>query len=248
MEVPSIMLTEKSLRGNPVLIKAFTGLPANTFWELVLLPLIRRLLPAPKAWTVVEEGETLGQAEVLELAQLADKRALVDATEQPVYRSQDNEVRKAYYSGKKKAFTLKTQFVTDGEHHIVAISEAVPGAKYDKKLSDEVKTVERLPDGCETNAAKGYQGLADQVTLVTVRNAETGEEQQVPCLTVHTPIRKPKGQELIDEQKAFNHQLGAIRVRVEHCIGWAKNWAIIATLSFGEPNQGLASWAIKPWW
>jgi hypothetical protein len=34
---------------------------------------------------------------------------------------------------------------------------------------------------------------------------------------------------LTDEQKAFNRQLATIRVRVEHCIGWAKNWAIIAT-------------------
>jgi hypothetical protein len=67
----------------------------------------------------------------------------VDATEQPVYRSQDNEERKRYYSGKKKAFTLKTEFVTDGQHHV--------------------------------------------------------------------------------------RQLSTIRVRVEHCIGWVKNWAIIAT-------------------
>lgn len=40
-------------------------------------------------------------------------------------------------------FALKTQFVTDGEHHIQAISVAVPGAKNDKKLSDDTKTVER---------------------------------------------------------------------------------------------------------
>jgi hypothetical protein len=294
------MLTEKTLRENPILVKAFTGQPAEVFWELVrkvearlpeyeyerherpdrqravgggrdfdqpvvirvvlvltylrlhipqetvallfgatqtdvsrelrrLLPLIRQVLPAPEVWEVVEEGETLTEADLLELAQLADGRALVDATEQQVYRSQDNEERKAHYSGKKKAFTLKTQVVTDGEHHIKAISEAVPGATHDKKLSDEVKTVERLPDGCETDADKGYQGLAQQVTLVTVRNTETGEEQQVPRLTVNTPFKKPQGQELTDEQKAFNRQLGAIRVRVEHCIGWVKNWAIIAT-------------------
>jgi hypothetical protein len=294
------MLTEKTLRENPILVKAFTGQPAEMFWELVrkvearlpeyeyerherpdrqravgggrdfdqpvvirvvlvltylrlhipqetvallfgatqtdvsrelrrLLPLIRQVLPAPEVWEVVEEGETLTEADILELAQLAEGRALVDATEQQVYRSQDNAERKAHYSGKKKAFTLKTQVVTDGEHHIVAISEAVPGATHDKKLSDEVKTVERLPDGCEADADKGYQGLAQQVTLVTVRNTETEEEQQVPRLTVKTPFKKPKGQELTDEQKAFNRQLAAIRVRVEHCIGWVKNWAIIAT-------------------
>lgn len=72
----------------------------------------------------------------------------------PLIRPQDNEERKAHYSGKKKAFTLKTQVVTDGEHHIKAISEAVPGATHDKKLSDEVKTVERLPDGCKTEPTK----------------------------------------------------------------------------------------------
>lgn len=294
------MLTEKSLRENPVLVKALTGLVAEAFWELGqnveahlpeyerqrherpdrqravgggrdfdqpvvlrvaqvltylrlhipqetvavlfgatqtdvsrdlrrLLPLIVPWVPAPEVWKVVEEEAVLTPADVLELAQLADGRALVDATEQPVYRSQDNAVRKVYYSGKKKAFTLKTQVVTDGEHHIVAISEAVPGAQHDKKLSDEVKTVERLPEGCEADADKGYQGLAQQVPLVTVRNAQTGEEQPVPRLTVQTPIKKPKGHEVTDEQQAFNRQLGAIRVRVEHCIGWVKNWAIIAT-------------------
>lgn len=294
------MLTEKSLRENPVLVKALTGLVAEAFWELVqnveahlpeyerqrherpdrqravgggrdfdqpvvlrvaqvltylrlhipqetvavlfgatqtdvsrdlrrLLPLIVQWVPAPEVWKVVEEEAVLTPADILELAQLAGGRALVDATEQPVYRSQDNAVRKAYYSGKQKAFTLKTQVVTDGEHHIVALSEAVPGAQHDKKLSDEVKTVERLPEGCEADADKGYQGLAQQVPLVTVRNAQTGEEQPVPRLTVQTPIKKPKGHELTDEQQAFNRQLGAIRVRVEHCIGWVKNWAIIAT-------------------
>ena len=194
-----------------------------------LLPLIAQLIPVPEVWEIMDEKDIPSEAEVLEPAQLADGRALVDATEQPVYRSQDSEERKRYYSGKKKAFTLKTELVTDGEHHICAISEAVPGATHDKKLSDGIKTVERLPDGCEVDADKGYQGLDKQVTLVTVRNAETGEEQQVPRLQVKTPFKKRKGAALTDEQEEFNRQLGAIRVRVEHCIGWVKNWAIIAT-------------------
>ena len=46
---------------------------------------------------------------------------------------------------------------------------------------------------------------------------------------VKTPYKKPKGKELTAEQEEFNRQLSAIRVRVEHCIGWVKNWAIIAT-------------------
>jgi len=194
-----------------------------------LLPLIRDVLPCPEVWDVVEGDRALKDPVPLSSEQLRDGHALVDATEQRVSRSSDNETRKLYYSGKKKAFTLKTQMVTDGDHHIVAISSSVPGAMHDKKLSDEVETLERLPEGCEVDADKGYQGLADQVSLVTVRNLETGVEQQVPRVTVHTPFKKPKGKELTEQQQVFNRQLAAIRVRVEHCIGWAKNWAILAT-------------------
>jgi len=221
-----------------------------------LLPLIERWLPCPAVWEMKEESQPLTAAEVLTLAELADRRALIDATEQVVYRAQDNDERKKYYSGKKKAFTLKTQLVTDGEHHIEAISVAVPGALHDKKLCDRVKTVERLPDGCEADADKGYQGLAEQVTLVTLRNVETGEEQQVPRIIIQTPFKKPKGQDLTEEQKTFNRQLGAIRVRVEHCIGWVKNWKIIATRfrcahSIYTPIMrvvcGLVNWQTQRW-
>lgn len=322
------MITEKHLRDNPALIKAFTGLSEDVFWQLIsdleakmpeyerqrherpdrqravgagrpydqslvirtvlvltymrlhipqetvallygatqsdvsrelrrLLPLIAQVLPVPEVWKVIAEAEEpLTEEEVLELVQLADGRALVDATEQQVYRPQDNERRKTYYSGKEKAFTLKTEFVTDGEHHIVAISEAVPGAKHDKKLSDELKTLERLPQGCEVDADKGYQGLDKQVTLVTVCNPETGEEHQVPRLRVNTPFKKPKGGQLTEEQKAFNRQLAAVRVRVEHCIGWVKNWAIIATrfrcahsiyALMMQVVCGLVNWQTQRW-
>ena len=129
----------------------------------------------------------------------------------------------------KKSFTLKPQLVTDGEHHILAISEAVPGKIHDKNLSDQLQTVERLPDGCEANADKGYQGLAEQVSQVAVADPETGANQQVPRLAVKTPVKKSKGKELTQEQQIFNTHLSQVRVRIEHCIGWIKNWAIIAT-------------------
>jgi len=296
------MLTEKHLRENPVLIKAFMGLPDEIFWQLVadmaaklpkyelerldredrqravgggrafdlplvirvalvltylrlhipqlavacmykdatqsdvsrelrrLLPLMKQVLPCPVVWEMVEEEQALTEAELLALEHLADGRVLIDATEQQVYRpGQSNEARKKYYSGKTKKFILKTQFVTDGEHHIEAISSGVPGAKSDINLSDEVKTLDRLPDECEAQADKGYQGLAERVSLITVQDVESGEEKQVPRLTVKTPFKKPKGGELTPEQQAYNLAVNQVRVRVEHCIGWVKNWAIIAT-------------------
>jgi len=194
-----------------------------------LLPAIQKALPCPRVWQVLESGQELSEADRIKLEDLADGRVLVDATEQRVSRAKDNETRKKYYSGKKKQFTLKTQLATDGDHHIVAISAGVPGAEHDKTLSDKLSTIEHLPDGCEVDADKGYQGLDKQVRLVTVIDPETGKQQEMARLTVQTPYKKPKGGDLTEEQLAFNANLGAIRVRVEHCIGWAKNWAILAT-------------------
>lgn len=167
------MFTEQSLREHPAAVKAFTGLPAEAFWQLVgavetrllaydrqrrerpdrrraigggrrcdqpltirlalvltylrlhipqeavarlygatqtdvsrelrrLLPVLRDALPSPQVWEVIEAGEPLTEAARLELADLADQRALIDATEQRVYRSQDSAERKRHYSGKKK--------------------------------------------------------------------------------------------------------------------------------------------------
>jgi len=84
--------------------------------------------------------------------------------------------------------------LTDDDYHILAISVSVPGAMHDKKLSDEVQTLERLPDGCEVDADKGYQGMTSQVSWVTVCNPETDIEQQVPRLTVCITFKKLKGQ------------------------------------------------------
>jgi hypothetical protein len=193
-----------------------------------IVPALHCALPCPEVWKVLEDGQELSDTDRLALTALAQHRVLVDATEQRTSRSSDNDTRKAYYSGKKKQFTLKTQFVVDGEHHIHAISESVPGAEHDKTLSDELQTLEHLPDDCEVDADKGYQGLDKQVRLVTVIDPETERPQEVARLTVQTPYKKPKGGELTDAQRTFNASLNAIRVRVEHCLGWAKNWAILA--------------------
>jgi len=77
-------------------------------------------------------------------------------------------------------------------------------------------------------ADKGYQGFAAQVERVTVTDTRTQTTTSCPRLTVKTPVKKPKGGELSVEQQEFNRALGSIRIRVEHCLGWAKNWAILA--------------------
>jgi DDE superfamily endonuclease len=195
----------------------------------ILLPALALVLPSPDVWEQIETTQPLSETELLAFMRLSDGRVIVDATEQAIYRTEVNDIRVVYYSGKKKQFTLKTQIVSDGNHHIVAISVAFPGSVSDKKLCDTLATVERLPDDCQAAADKGYQGVAQQVTALASVDLQTGEVTQTPRLTFHTPFKKPKGAELSEQQEAFNQTLATWRIRIEHCIGWAKNWKILAT-------------------
>jgi hypothetical protein len=131
---------------------------------------------------------------------LTDRRALSDATAQRLARPTESTTRKEHYSG-KKSLTLKTQLVTDGGHHLMAISEAVPGKTHDKTLSEHLQTLERWPDGCEAEADKGSQGRVAQVRQRTVTAPQTGAEPYVPRLAVKTPVKKPKGTELTPDQQ-----------------------------------------------
>jgi len=194
-----------------------------------VLPVLQPCLPCPAVWEAVPEGAGLPAEGVLTVEQLPGGRVLIDATEQRVARSQDDTTQRRHYSGKKKQHTLKTPLVTDDDHHIRAISAAVPGATHDKTLCDAVRTLDRLPDRAAADADKGYQGLATQVERVAVCDVTTRTEQEVPRLTVQTPHKKPKGGELTEEQRHDNQLLGQRRIRVEHCIGWLKNWAVVAT-------------------
>ncbi len=189
-----------------------------------LLPLLKEVLPVPEVWEVVESEEKpeLSEEDKLELMEIGAK-VLIDAFEQPVNRPKNSKGGKPYYSGKKKTCTVKTQMVTDDEHHIEAISEVVPGSKHDKKLCEEVQTIERMPYGSEGIGDKGYQGLDKKVEKVEVVDEETGEVRKIPRVVVTTPKKKPKGGELTASEKAFNRSIGRIRVRIEHCVGWVKN-------------------------
>jgi len=194
-----------------------------------VLPALRPCLPCPAVWEPSDDAAAVAAGGTLTPEQLGAGRVLIDATEQRVSRPGSDAAQRRHYSGKKKAHTLKTQLVTDDDHRILAISAAVPGATHDKPLCDALHTLDRLPDGVAAVADKGYQGLAAQVATAAVCDVATRAERQQPRLLAQTPHKKPRGGELTEEQRAFNRALGAVRIRVEHCIGWLKHWAILAT-------------------
>jgi len=252
------MFTVESLRQYPSVVKALTGLPAEEFWALVAAMTERwadeqrqrRVRPdrqrAEGGGRRCARDLALRTAVVLTSLRLHVPQAVVGArfgTSQAavsrelgavlpalrVSRPGDDATQRRYYSGKKKAHTLKTQLVTADDHHILAISAAVPGATHDKPLCDGLHTLARLPDGAEALADKGDQGLAAQAEALALCDVASRAERTQPRLTARTPHKKPQGGELTAEQRAANRQLGAVRIRVEHCIGWLKHWAVLAT-------------------
>src|SRR5215210_9273778 len=72
--------------------------------------------------------------------------AVVDSFEQRTQRPRRRQ--RAYYSGKKKAHTLKSQVAVDeGSGRIVDVSDSVPGRWADIKLLKTSRLMKRLPAG-----------------------------------------------------------------------------------------------------
>lgn len=138
---------------------------------------------------------------------------LIDATEQRKQRPQDREIQKEYYSGKKKAHTVKTLIMTTEEGWFCYVSPSEPGKCHDftlmkKKFSPE----ESWFDSLGLRADLGFLGL----------------ESQYSCEEVILPYKKPKNHSLTEEQKEENKILAAHRVVVEHSIGRMKRYRVLS--------------------
>jgi hypothetical protein len=136
---------------------------------------------------------------------------LIDATEQRIQRPSGAAAQKPYYSGKKKAHTLKTQVQITPDGAITAVSASVPGSVHDLTLLRETETVTPEGEGA-LMFDSGYQG---------VRN-------DAPERTLYHPFRAARGHPLTDEQKAYNRLLSHYRMRVEHTIGQLKVYEVLS--------------------
>ena len=145
------------------------------------------------------------------LDEFADVIAIVDATEQPIQRPQDQEEQKRYYSGKKKRHTLKTQVVVTPGGELIDVSHTVPGKQHDKKLYDDSEVGDRLDENEAMMGDSGFQGIHHQHRAVL-------------------PHKKPKGGELTQAQKVYNRRLSQVRVVVENTIAQLKTFGVLAAV------------------
>jgi hypothetical protein len=135
---------------------------------------------------------------------------VIDSFEQRTQRPKRRQ--RAYYSGKKKAHTLKSQVAVDEETgRIVDVSDSVPGRGADIKLLKRSGLMRRLPKGVGGIGDLGYVGIAD------VHPTRAGA----------SPRRKPRGKPRPPEDRRYNRAFSRRRIIVEHGIGRLRRFAAV---------------------
>jgi hypothetical protein len=127
---------------------------------------------------------------------------LVDTFEQRTQRPRRRQ--RAYYSGKKKAHTLKSQVAVDEDGRVVDVGASRPGRWADLKVFKRSGLAGKL-----IRAKVGALGDLGYVGLDGVS----------PRLHGATPRRKPRGKERPEEDRRYNRAFARRRVKAEHAIG-----------------------------
>ena len=147
-------------------------------------------------------------------------RLVIDAKEQRIQRpkntkdgngnTQNNQ--KPYYSGKKKAHTLKSQIAVRPDGLIEAVSQSVPGgANHDLKLLRSSGLLDQLDTDEAAMLDKGYVGI----------------QKDYPDMLIYLPFKARRNHPLTDEQKAYNHFLSRYRILVEHSIAQMNRFQVL---------------------
>ncbi|MGV0027419.1 transposase [Phormidesmis priestleyi] len=132
---------------------------------------------------------------------------IIDGTERPINRPQDKADRKTYYSGKKKAHTLKNNVITQRGGKVLFLSDTYEGKKHDKKIADE--EAYQFPQASTLWQDTGFQGYAPE------------------GVKIEQPKKKPRKADLTQAEKDENQTIAKIRVEVEHQIGGIKRSQIV---------------------
>ena len=149
-----------------------------------------------------------------------DVRLIVDGKEQRVERpknkkDKDGNVQdrqKPYYSGKKKAHTLKNQVAISPIGLVEHASESVPGSIHDLTLLRQTDLISKLADDEAAMMDKGYDGItADH-----------------PDKKLYLPFKARRNHPLTEEQKAYNRFLAKYRIVVEHTMAQLNKFQILA--------------------
>jgi len=155
------------------------------------------------------------------MAAFPDVQFIIDAKEQRINKPAGEKKQKPYYSGKKKAHTIKTQFVVNPRGQIERVSDSVPGSTHDLTLLRGSGVLERLGEAEGAMMDKGYAGV----------------DKYFPDLPLVLPYKKPRGGELSEEQKGHNRQVARHRIVVEHTIAQVNRFTVLRQVFRGKQRE-----------
>jgi len=154
-----------------------------------------------------------------------DVRLVIDAKEQRIQRpggsdESGNSRQRPFYSGKKKAHTLKTQVAVAPDGSFQSVGKSVPGSVHDLTLLRQSDLLHRLPGAEGVMLDKGYDGLQ--------RLDPEEPDKNGPLHPYHLPHKARRGHPLTEEQKAFNAHLSKYRIVVEHSLAQMNQFQVLA--------------------
>lgn len=134
------------------------------------------------------------------------KDVFLDGTERLIQRPRDSKRNRKNYSGKKKCHTRKNIIVSDENNRILLVTPTKSGRRHDKRLSDKIDLINRIPKHIGIWADSGFQGIQHNHPNTVV--AKKGRKD--------IPLTK--------EEKKENQVISHFRVRIEHVIGKMKRY------------------------
>ena len=171
---------------------------------------------------------------------------LIDATERPRQRPQDDQAQRAHYSGKKKCHTVKNTVIASLQQRILFLGYTVAGSRHDYHLFKS----EFTPD---QDWFASFRVWIDLGYL--------GFQNDYATLELHIPHKKPRRSKtnphpvLTEEQRAQNREMSRVRVIVENAICRMKRFRALIDIfrnrirTFIDDTAlaaaGLANWSLE---
>lgn len=148
-------------------------------------------------------------AEVVQVCPMVE--VIVDSHERRIRRPKGWDAQEPFYSGKKKAHTMKSQATVSLDGRVQAVSESVPGSTSDLALLEASGVVEKMqPD----------EALAGDKAYV-------GADKRFPGLDLYVPVKKPPNGERTPEETSYNKALSRTRIVVEHLFARMSRFAAL---------------------
>lgn len=152
------------------------------------------------------------------------EEVLLDATEQKIPRPVNKKKRKSHHSGKKQAFTIMTQALTDKNSLMLHVSSPMAGRRHDVTLfkgSAVPRWLQKHKDKIHARADGGYQGMNEQYDI-----------------NMTVPFKRSKNKpKLTRSEKIFNKKHSSKRIFAEHSFGGVKQFQLLGQIYRGKEKD-----------